>query len=70
MVAGRDDVDALASTEKLSALEAKLLGDPSRMTVTIVTRDSVEKTYEEAGTLGSPRSPSAARVSSSGAIRA
>ena len=48
MVAGRDDVDALASTEKLSALEAKLLGDPSRMTVTIVTRDSVEKTYEEA----------------------
>lgn len=48
MVAGRDDVDALASTEKLSALEAKLLGDPSRMTVTIVTRESVEKTYEEA----------------------
>ena len=46
MVAGRDDVDALASTEKLSALEAKLLGDPSRMTVTIVTRESVEKTYE------------------------
>ena len=49
LVSGEDDIVALGNAGDMQALEARLLGDPAKMTLYIATREKAEKVIKEVG---------------------
>lgn len=49
LVSGEKDIAALGNAKDMKALEARLLGDPAKMTVYIATREKAETIIKEVG---------------------